>query len=223
MWCNRCQQDVPGVASQSGGEPCCPRCRSSLNNNGSQVTEADFWQLENWDFEEDLDSADQLVRQYRQTTDQPASPVIRIDPPHVTIQSKPEAPSTSKPSGGAGWAVIALGLTTAVCGAGLLGWSYLGQRPDLVPVGAPFLAGGQAVLILGLLIQLDNLWRNTREVSESLRTLDGQIDELRTRLPAEGSVSSHAFYSHLATGASPQVLLADLKGQLDLLANRIGE
>jgi len=32
-----------------------------------------------------------------------------------------------------------------------------------------------------------------------------------------------AFYSHLVEGASPQILLSDLKGQLDLLAVKLGQ
>ena len=43
------------------------------------------------------------------------------------------------------------------------------------------------------------------------------------------SLSAHVhspgetFYSHLAGGANPQLLLSDLKSQLDLLADKIGE
>jgi hypothetical protein len=37
------------------------------------------------------------------------------------------------------------------------------------------------------------------------------------------SAPAQSFYAHMAGGASPQLLLADLKGQLDLLAVRMSE
>ena len=38
MWCNQCQQDVPGTAAAEEGEFCCPRCGGSLNQGADPAT-----------------------------------------------------------------------------------------------------------------------------------------------------------------------------------------
>jgi hypothetical protein len=42
-----------------------------------------------------------------------------------------------------------------------------------------------------------------------------------TLLTTTKNASAQSFYAHMAEGASPQLLLADLKGQLDLLAQQM--
>jgi len=54
--------------------------------------------------------------------------------------------------------------------------------------------------------------------------VDEQLHELKTTTTLLGTGNnspSGAFYSHLVGGAGPQLLLSDLKGQLDLLALKI--
>ena len=122
--------------------------------------------------------------------------------------------------------MLSLGLMGFVFGAVLVGWSFFEDRPDLWQLGLPFTLSGQAALIVGLAFQLDGLSRNNREAIASLNELDQQLDELRrttSLLSTTHSSPSKSFYAHLANGASPNLLLADLKGQLDLLANRMSE
>jgi len=86
--------------------------------------------------------------------------------------------------------------------------------------------GGQAALIVGLVFQLDGLWRSNREASETLDDVGSQLDELRhatSMLSTTHSSPAQSFYLHLADGASPNLLLADRKGQLDLLASRMAD
>jgi len=113
-----------------------------------------------------------------------------------------------------------------VFGSVLLGWSFATERTDLWRLGMPFTLGGQVGLILGLVFQLDGLWRSNRQANETLNELDSQLVELQhttALLSTTSSSSSQSFYLHMAEGASPKLLLADLKGQLDLLANRMAE
>jgi hypothetical protein len=59
-----------------------------------------------------------------------------------------------------------------------------------------------------------------------LDQVDSQLDELRTVTRLLGSAHhspAGAFYSHLADGAGPGLLLTDLKSQLDLLAMKLAE
>lgn len=113
---------------------------------------------------------------------------------------------------------------TLVFGAVLLVWSLVEGRPELWQFGLPFTLGGQAGLVLGLLFQLEVVWRNFRDTSRALDDLDEQLDELRhtTSILADSHSSpSQSFHAHMADGASPEILMADLKGQLDLLAARL--
>jgi hypothetical protein len=106
----------------------------------------------------------------------------------------------------------------------LLVWSLVAGRDDLWPVGMPLALIGQAGLILGLILQLDGLWTNSRKTASALGHLDDELSRVRqatTLLSTSRTSPAQSFYVHLAEGAAPQMLLADLKGQLDLLAQQI--
>jgi hypothetical protein len=123
------------------------------------------------------------------------------------------------------WTIVALGVSIFACGGILWIWSFAGDRPDLARFGLPLVLGGQAALILGLMLQLESLWQSTQQATQSLDVLDDRVAEIThatTLLGTTHSPSSASFYSHYAQGASPHLLLADLKGQLDLLALKMG-
>lgn len=122
--------------------------------------------------------------------------------------------------------ILTVGLLTLLAGGALLAWSFLEERPDLWRIGMPLTIGGQAILLVGLVLQLHSLWQSSRETSGTLNELDGQLRDLRhatNLLSTTRSSPSQSFYAHLAEGASPQLLLADLKGQLDLLATQLAK
>jgi hypothetical protein len=119
------------------------------------------------------------------------------------------------------WATLSLGLMAFVCGAVLLGWSLAVGRSDLWNLGLPIALVGQFGLLLGLVWQLDGLWAGNRHAADKLDDVDDRLDELKQTAALVSSAHSspaQAFYVHMAGGASPHLLLADLKGQLDLLA-----
>ena len=122
--------------------------------------------------------------------------------------------------------MLSFGLMAFVFGGVLLVWSFVTGRSDLWQLGLPVALGGQVGLLLGLILQLEGLWKSSRETTETLDQLDDQLDELRrttAMLNTTHSSASQSFYVHMAEGASPQMLLHDLKGQLDMLAMRIGD
>jgi hypothetical protein len=83
---------------------------------------------------------------------------------------------------------------------------------------------GQTGLVLGLVLQLDGLWKSSRTTAAAITDLDSELKNVRqatTLLSASHSSGAQSFYAHLAAGAGPQLLLADLKGQLDLLAQQM--
>ncbi len=126
----------------------------------------------------------------------------------------------------AAWASICLGLMAFACGGVLLGWSVLGQRTELWSLGVPITLVGQVALLVGLCLQLDRLWSENRDTSKRLGQMDEQLEELRQTTRLMGTPyhsASQSFYTHLSEGASPKMLLSDLKGQIDLLAVRMSQ
>lgn len=122
------------------------------------------------------------------------------------------------------WLSLALGTTGFVCGGVLMGWSLAADRPELWTLGLPTALVGQISLLIGLVIQLDRLRRDNRHAATKLDHVDKQLNDLKTSatlLSGSQGPTSTAFYSHFAGGAGPQLLLTDLKSQLDLLATRI--
>lgn len=140
-------------------------------------------------------------------------------------KSKDSAPFTRMKSLAA-WSAICLGLMAFACGGVLLGWSVLGQRTELWSLGVPITLVGQVALLVGLCLQLDRLWSENRDTSERLGQMDEQLEELRQTTRLMGTPyhsASQSFYAHLSEGASPKMLLSDLKGQIDLLAVRMSQ
>jgi hypothetical protein len=144
--------------------------------------------------------------------------------PETDVSSPAQSVAMQPRGHAAAWVILSLGLAVFACGAVLLGWSLVGQREDLWPVGMPLALIGQAGLVLGLILQLDGLWSSSRKTEQALSELDGELRTVRqatTLLSTSYSGGAQSFYLHLAEGASPQLLLADLKGQMDLLARQM--
>ena len=119
-----------------------------------------------------------------------------------------------------------LGTTSFVCGGILLGWSMATGRQELWTIGMPAALVGQVAILVGLVLQLDRLWHDNREAAAKLDNVGEQLHELKTSatlLSTAHGPSSALFYSHLAGGAGPRLLLNDLKGQIDLLALKMAQ
>lgn len=161
----------------------------------------------------------------------------RLDPPHggppawhITPAAQPARRRRRRSTGAASamgalaWIALSLGTMSFLCGAILLGWSLVTGRQELWTLGLPITLGGQIALLVGLVFQLDRLWHDSRHAAAKLDDVDEQLHELKTATTLLGTAHhspSGAFYSHLVGGASPELLLNDLKSQLDLLAIRI--
>ena len=190
--------------------------------------------LDDWELEDELNEAQQLVASLGVGAQE--STAIRFDEAHFPGATRESTSNRPHPrrlkqrqpaqSSFFSWCMLSLGLMAFVFGAVLIGWSFAEDRPDLWRLGLPFTLGGQVVLIVGLVFHLDGLSRSNREAAETLDELDSQLAELRhatSLLSTTHSSPAQSFYVHMADGASPNLLLADLKGQLDLLASRLAD
>jgi len=144
--------------------------------------------------------------------------------PHLTRTRR--ASKASRSTGGLARGVLWLGLLALLSGAGLLGYAMVDHRLDLWNLGLPTAVSGGAAFLLGLVLQLEHIRRNSRMAITRLKQLDTHLAELeRTTnlLTITQGGTSQAFYAHMAEQASPNLLLADLKGQIDLLSLKLGK
>lgn len=122
-----------------------------------------------------------------------------------------------------------LALTGAMslgAGLGLLFWSLTRDLPELWSWGISATLGGQGLMIIGLIQLLANLWGANREAAGTLRGVQHELRRLgRTTESLVGNRNTGAaiFYADLARGASPGVLLANLKSQVDALSAHVAK
>jgi hypothetical protein len=200
--------------------------------------------LDDWQLEEDLRTADRLIKETEGQHDvnDPSGVQHTVDAYHEAVRGwhaqlkgRPEIPGVAtsrkfaeKPTRPRpsffSWSAISLGVMALVCGGVLLIWGYLFGRGELWSLGLPIALGGQAVLILGVFLYIDGLWQTNRKTSASLEELDESVADLRhatSMISTTHSGPAQSFYAHMAEGASPELLLADLKGQMDILTMRV--
>lgn len=187
--------------------------------------------LLDWRFEEDLLQAEWLLGHTAgdaQTRDSKVSeepPALLSSAPGTVAAAHPSAAPVRRRPSLLAWSALLLGLAGFICGVILLGWSYVANRPELWNLGLPITLAGQVGLLIGVTLQLDRLWHDSRRSADQLAQLDHQLHDIQTttRLSAPYQTASQSFYSHMVDGAGPHVLLNDLKSQLDLLAVKLSE
>ena len=123
------------------------------------------------------------------------------------------------------WSSMSFGTMGFVCGLALMSWSANMGRQDLWSIGTPIVLAGQIALVLGLILQIDRVWRASRRTTAKMETVDEQIHDLKTAASLLDTTHgpSGTFYAHWASGAGPEILLGDLKSQLDLLAEKLSK
>ena len=80
------------------------------------------------------------------------------------------------------WTAILLGVAALLGGGIALGCSVFGSRPDFWNYGLPFVVGGQIVLLVGLVLQLDRVWRDNRSAAAKLDEVDEELHDLKSQL-----------------------------------------
>lgn len=237
-----------GAVNVTKGVAAMADCGLELNPPMSS-TEKPSMDFDDWDLDPDLRSLRNARNAVRSTVHpQQSQPVAsyRIDPAHSTMPwqspafmhgmaeptfvQSPERPSdrrdTARRASWLAWTVMSLGLMAFTCGGVLLGWSFLSNRADLWNLGIPVTVGGQIALLVGLVLQLERIWQNNRYAVDKLDEVDERLADIKhsqSLMRVNHSSAAQAFYTHMAEGANPSLLLADLKGQLDLLAVRLAE
>ncbi|MBN1589960.1 MAG: hypothetical protein JW888_10630 [Pirellulales bacterium] len=194
-----------------------------------------------WALDEDLKHIGRLLGGSRRSGTQPGSDAKlverRFDAAHGTVAGYHyDGRSAKTASGNAhlgasvvgmiAWTMLTLGLMASACGGVLLGWSVVVRRDDLWTVGLPITVAGLLVLVVALVLQLDRLSGDNRQTAARLDQFGNRLLQLRrdaTMSASHAHLAGGAFYAHLADGASPQLLLTDLKSQLEVLTQKLGQ
>jgi hypothetical protein len=122
------------------------------------------------------------------------------------------------------WLVVVAGVLALAGGVSLIAWSLSTKQMQYWNAALGLTQGGQGALILGLVLVISRLWRSSRFTAAKLQDVHarlGQVQQAADSLAATRAGGAPAFYADLVRGASPHVLLANLKGQVDQLATRV--
>jgi len=117
------------------------------------------------------------------------------------------------------WLLLSVGVTLFTAGAVLIGWSFYDDRQGLWSIGTPLALAGQVVFLVGLILQLDVLWQQSKVTARAIEAMDGRRASADHVVP-EVSRPRQALRSGVDDN-STQHLLHDLKGQLDQFATRL--
>ncbi len=238
--CARCGGELPSEPATSADEPQEPRVKTAEDLLLDSRVPFD---LDDWELQDDLEMVQRVAKSLQASgysgDDKSVERELSYDASHTSPagwhvgQAPPSSRATNKQRpkkrrkrrmSFLSWTILSMGLMTFVCGGILMGWSAFTGRKELWELGLPLGLGGLAGLLIGLLFQLEGLWQSTHDTSSTLDRLDEQLNDLRHTTTLLGSTHSdpaRSFYLHLSDVASPQMLLADLKGQLDLLAQQM--
>ncbi len=117
-----------------------------------------------------------------------------------------------------------MGLLAITFTIGLLALNSFGATNIPTNLALPFLLTGQVALIVGWCLMAARWWRAAQVISGQVTCLEqkiGSLEESTERMACSVTGSSSGFYSRMAHGASPHLMLAEIKGQLDQLALRM--
>ncbi len=108
----------------------------------------------------------------------------------------------------------------------LVAWSFGDDRHDLWNIGAPMALAGQAAFLIGLVLQLDILWQESKQTGQRLQDLDQRVAPMASptgasSMSSERGVSLRATSSESTPARDAESLLKELKGQLDRMATRL--
>lgn len=246
MWCRHCHQETPALGPAGATGPRCGRCQRT-----SPPTEAVLPQpqAEAGGSPHPEDARCEVYRTLRSAhatiAGGEAARTLRHDVEHTPlaealgaphsapVKRSPAPPPTPRvapqPAGTArgqliAWFMASFGASLLGLGIGLGVWSLFGDRPTLWNPALAAAIGGQGLLIVGLLQLLASLWNAARLASGKLSLMHDELRRLRRTAEAEAGrrhASAAAFYADLTRDAPPEMLVGNLRGQLDRLASRL--
>jgi hypothetical protein len=149
------------------------------------------------------------------------APHPRLQGHHLSLRNRTSMPHRASRITIASWCALAVALTGFVCGGILLAWSLLSNRPELWNVGETVTLASQVGLLVGLILQLERLGHDRHQTVNRLTILDERVESLRNSTALWST--NRNLRADGPNRAPTDSLLADLKSQIDQLANQLGE
>jgi hypothetical protein len=146
-------------------------------------------------------------------------------PAHFTQAMRPTPRRRAERGQIGAWLLVVFGALALAGGIGAMGWTLWEGRTEFWNLSLGITLAGQGVLNFGLVLVASRLWQNSRHATGKLHDAHTRLVELQQTadvISATRTGGAPAFYAELVRGASPQMLLSNLKGQLDQLATRLG-
>lgn len=247
MWCQHCGQDVPAITAAAGVPAECSRCGRPSGRKQAEVATkhhaaVDTAASEEW-------STEQRLRHIGRSLRTPL--VVKANAGEVEtalhwVDTLALPPGGEEPRGGksspnhsraararrasdrrmqlVAWFALVFGLGLAAGGVTLMGMGMFGEESRFWQWGVGVTLAGQAILIGGLVRVLTSLWNSSRTAARRVVEMQQELAEVgRTAeaIVAQRPGGASGFYGELSRGASPTLLLANLKGQIDHLSTRL--
>jgi hypothetical protein len=157
---------------------------------------------------------------------------VNVDSPDLSPQLRGVAKHAAKTNddqrqAGTNWLLsllLAVGVAGFLGGATSLVWSAAFNRTYVWQWGLTITLAAEGLLIVGLTWMAARLWRNSRRLNRQLSDVDEQLEEIHElagSLSAGRMSGSQHYYQHFSQVANPHMLVANLRGQIDQLAERI--
>ena len=115
--------------------------------------------------------------------------------------------------------MVVTGAGALACGIGLLVCGWLLRRPELQSMGLPITLLGQGAVLIGMLVQLDRVWRDNRRTDDKLSTFQRQLENLESLAADLQTVVPHRH--GVFTRPTQQRTMAELKQRLETLSHRL--
>jgi len=113
---------------------------------------------------------------------------------------------------------VVTGAGALACGIGLLICGWLLRRPELQSMGLPITLLGQGAVLIGMLVQLDRVWRDNRRTDDKLSMFQRQLENLENLAADLQTVAPHR---HGVSRPTQQRTMAELKQRLETLSHRL--
>ena len=155
----------------------------------------------------------------------PAAP--SMSPQLRSIARQAHSKNMESKHGGKSWLLsflLASGILGFLGGAAALIWSAAFNRVTVWQWGLTTTIAAEGLLIVGLTWMAARLWHNSRRLNHQLRGVDEQLEEIHElagSLTASQLSASQHYYHHFSQVANPHMLVANLRGQIDQLAERM--
>lgn len=247
--CSRCQQPARKSKVATQARICDEGIALDEQPTRAAVAAAPLPKNDDWSTDQRVRSLARELKRPTTTIKKPGDGIFpdqrRFEPPHNLlsphdIDVNAGLPATAPPfptsatlhprrtdsSQVMAWFIVTTGILTFAAGLWLIAWTLSSKQLQHWNLALGLAIGGQGTLILGLVLVVSRLWRHSRYSASKLQDVQNRLGQLQQTAEVlttmRGGGSSPAFYADLARGASPHMMLTNLKGQLDQLATRLG-